>query len=360
MKKGLILIIVLFNGINCFSQFSIPLKKDAIEASKRVLLVELKEIDQKRFKKVEKFTDEEKLTNYEEFLGFYNENIRNFINQYWSTNKEIHFKTSDEIDDLIKENKSKYVVLSSEWRGEQIGDMNGVRYSDYYTFSLYFSEKAKKRKKYFVDRSGKTTVSRGPYIFKVSVISNKLSQADYKFVIDQFNYHINYASIYGKDINVFRAFQLPDISEEQYDKAKKSQLLIPEEWLDSKVTSKEIEKLYSFNFTILPLNKIDSIILNGEKGYLYFNFSWSEKSRGSAFCIIDNETGAPICEVNSGTSGFAVHGYPTLFGIKPIYSWRQVVSLQDNHFTAVNGIIENNGKYGLIKYLKDRKSERGQ
>jgi hypothetical protein len=360
MKKTILYFLLIFLSSSAFSQFSIPIKTDAVECKNRTLLVELKEKEQKVLDKYKRKGLFQEQMEYLAKIEAYNQNIQDMVNKYWKLNKNILYKTTQEIEELVNIDNHKYIVFSSGWRGEKSVVGSGISMTKYFTFSLYFSEKFKKRNQYEIDKSGKMTVSRGPYIFKISIPSNLLSEADYKFIIDQFNYNINYATELGEKSNFWGFFQLPKCGASNYEKARNAILLIPKEMLHSDLSITDIGKIYEYKFIVISLRENDSMVLNSLKNHIYFHFAWSDNIRDIAYVICDCETGAPIIEMTSGSSGFVLLGIPSSKPgyVSPLLSMRQQIAIKEEHFTTLNGLIKNNGDFNIFDYYKARRNDK--
>ncbi|CAN5199274.1 hypothetical protein BH09BAC1_BH09BAC1_00300 [soil metagenome] len=78
----------------------------------RILLVELMEEDAKSVEKLQKNKKHpEYLTNYRNFITYYNATIQKLVKAHWRLNKQIEYKGTKEVETFAKAKSTKYVVL---------------------------------------------------------------------------------------------------------------------------------------------------------------------------------------------------------------------------------------------------------
>ena len=112
MKKiNLILVLSLFSTLG-FSQMvskTIGTPSDFKKMMTKTLVVEiLEEGDGRRMSKV----DVENKKDFKALIKSYNAHIKAAVEEIWTLNKNIEYKTSTEVDEIIKNKNDKYVLLS--------------------------------------------------------------------------------------------------------------------------------------------------------------------------------------------------------------------------------------------------------
>jgi hypothetical protein len=326
-------------SINTYAQFSYPIQKVAIEFQKRTLIVELQEKDEKYMTKLKKKDGEEAVDNYVSNIDNYNRLVKESFPKYWKTTP-FEFKTKEETDDIVKSGDKKYAVFSAGWRAEKRKQGTDMYIEfEVYCFTIYLAEKAKKRDKYYSDNQGSMNITRGPHVFKLSLASKPVSEADFKFIIQQFQLHTEKATTIGKTGGIWKtAFFIPDISFKAKKILKEKKLSIPKDYID--FGEPEIKEVYKHPFELTASEKEEQLILDDSIEYAYINYVWSEKQQYWAIIVVDIESGEILARIGIGGVNVGVFGIPTgLDRYAPIISYRSKIFFKLNHLKAINRFI---------------------
>ncbi len=289
MKKVYILFLVsLFQciALKSIAQFEFPKSDDAIEFKKRSLIVELKEEDPSELKKLAK--DTEGLKAYKDRTANYNKMVKDFITpDHWKLNSKIEYKTTTEIDALIKSGSSEYSILHSSWFSKtQRTNANMITKYSVYSFVGYLIEDAKKR--------NDNEYIKGE-VFSVSLPASKIKPGDLIFVLNVFN---NYITASANGMSKKDMFDV----EKNLETIKTKTLLLDEKSLQS--SKDDILKAYTYPLEIVDREVIEKAILEKNSTYFFPVLIWSDAHNYYLFVAANTADGNLLAKM--GTGGFNI------------------------------------------------------
>lgn len=309
MKKIILLFITVFVCVNVLkAQFAKPTytyypdSYQAQELLKRPLIIEIKAVDAKTRKKLE--TKEPEALKFEEsYNEYYQASLKYFFENNYKGSKEISFKTSSEIDQLMASGSTQYsilragsVKLSYEMSGKTISENT-------YSFMLYLSE----------DKVDKMTVS---------FLNDILTDPDYLFLVQQINNIL-------KEATENKVCPTQGVLIKGYaEKAKGKTLIVSAKALSEKLTKENILAVYKHPIQFIDDELVyDSLILAKTKDILYITATFSPLGIGINYLIVDAETGEVLLNLNAGGLTVSIGARPSVQQMKQMgYSNTSIVS----------------------------------
>ena len=211
------------------AQISYAKAEDFPDMKGRTLVVELLELDEKQIAQWEKKRDKAKkaekkdefqhnIDSYTNFVTTYNESIKKAIGEYWDVNPGVEYKTTSEVDQLMKDKSEDYTVLWYSESDSNRRDDFGYKYFPYLTVpTINYSRSEKGRRKtdycYFLhfthDRN------------------DELRYSDLAFAMRLMKDHMAYIEANGKKKYTFHKYVL-DTSEENCKDLNAQPLFIQE------------------------------------------------------------------------------------------------------------------------------------
>lgn len=273
-------------ALKSIAQFEFPKLEDAVAFKKRTLIVELKEEDPSQIKKLAK--DSEGLKAYKDRITNYNKMVKDFVTtDYWKLNDKIEYKTTTEIDGLIKSGSTDYSILHSSWFSKaQRTNANMITKYSVYSFVGYLIEDAKKR--------NENEYIKGE-VFSVSMPASKIKPGDLIFVLNVFNNYISAAANGATKKEMF------DI-EKNLETIKTKTLLLDEKSLQS--SKEDILKAYTYPLEIVDREVIEKAILEKNGNYFFPVLIWSDAHNYYLFVAANTADGALLAKM--GTGGFNI------------------------------------------------------
>lgn len=239
----------------------VPKTKAVADIKSKTLLVQLIEPNSKTERKLRK--EKGALDLYYDYVKIRNEVLKKSMEAYWTLNSDILFLSEAEIESKLRTGKDKYVVYWEEWDFNRRESAKVIYEIEGYILKI---------------REGG---SKHPF-FEVTMPSEILNEADYKFALHQFDKFIN-AGIKG----------LKRKDKSLYDKEKSLQvvsektLVISEDWL--KISEEQAHELYEYDLLITDNLNIDRIVMNGDKDKLYLTNVWSDAKKLYLIAVVDAE-----------------------------------------------------------------------
>ena len=238
-----------------YAQFGYGKYKDLEELKDRVLVVELKEAEEKDLEFIEKIYKKkpdlikEKTKEYKASIEAFNNMIKPLIDSLWHFNKKIVYKKASEVERL-KKKKGK---------------------SNYAFFRYFFQierdnvSKSSNRKIIFINslEVGLIENKRGIALLNLPS-SKKITKAELTFGIEQlqqyFNWRIDNEVTFRKQNQYFKAL------ESEAEILKEKILLFDEKNISDGF---KIEEYYPYSYEITSKEKIDKVILERNPKYVY-------------------------------------------------------------------------------------------
>lgn len=231
-------------------------------------------------------------------MVFYNEHIRKVFSDHWKLSDSIIFMRSKRVASIIAAKSNDYVIFSAGPSVEGQQSSSEVFWFPSFTFMLYLSEDGKRFDSKMVDRALYSSplvpdiemtghLSRGKYIFKLSLYEKYIAENDLIFVLTQFSNQISEALKAQKTRGGIYAKRLPDNIRDQL---KTRTLLIPL-GMDPEVESEQdISRYYNFPFRLTSHQEIERTINEEKADYAYIHYLWSDHQRMFQAYVIDAET----------------------------------------------------------------------
>lgn len=330
MKKKLFLLITLCSSTLVHAQFEFPNQKEAIEFKKRPLIVELQEEDPATLKKYAK--KPESLQDYKDGIVAHNALIRSMVNpQNWLLNEKIEFKTTSQIQALIKSGDESYSLLHTGFHlKSQRTNANLITYYNVYTYAAFLMEDA--------GSISKETLK--SEVFSVSLRNNYLSQTDLKILFKIFNNYIEMAVKGGSKSDLYNI-------DANLEAIQHEVLLIDRKSIVD--TESEIKAEYPYPFKIVDRVEIDKAINDDDSTYFFPMLIWSDAHRYYLFITVNAGTGLLQSKMGVGgvhlTAG-VTYRYTTTF--ETLFSYNSYLDLSPK----IIGTIAGKGAQKINNLLK--------
>jgi len=119
MRQLFLIASLLFFTLNVQSQYSFAKSEEFEDIQSRPLIVEQLELDQKLIAKWKKKAKKPKnsreynakISKYKTFVTDYNTMMKRAVEEHWELNSEFIFKTTSEVNQLMKDDSEEYTVL---------------------------------------------------------------------------------------------------------------------------------------------------------------------------------------------------------------------------------------------------------
>jgi hypothetical protein len=288
-KKTILFWLFVLVTINLQAQFGYGKVEDINALKDRTLLVELKDVSERKTKKLSK--KPEKLAEYKKAVENYNNSVRRGF-ENWTYSKNIEFVTLERINEIIDDKKQRenYAYFKTFYTIRDISSDRGSMPE--YKYSLGLTDKKK-----------------SIYILQYDSF-NDFNEADAIFVTQQFDFYFkNRIKLDDKN------FKRKDLLKEMKENAKMLKvktLYLDKERMSSGLES-ELKSLYKYNYKLASQEEIDNAIINGTEGIVYVKFvpimQTTQKSntlkmskRKYAQYFVDAETGQTIAFLTPGMS----------------------------------------------------------
>ncbi|HAA16671.1 MAG TPA: hypothetical protein DCE41_35170 [Cytophagales bacterium] len=315
-RVSITLTILFLASVQAFGQFSIPIQFWAHDLEDRILVVMLEEIDEKILKR-KKREGAQAAADYQASVAEWNEGLQKLVPQYWPFGNSIEFKTREEVQALVDEEDERYVILDYRFTEEILQSVKVFYKFEAYALLIFYPEYGDRlMRNYKVDNnnSGMSQyLSRGEYIFKISMPQSFLNERDVKFAFHQFDEFIEKAKTEGYEKERHRfAFKIANFDPKNALTLKDKTLLIPQEIMT--VEESLVQTGYPWAYEVMSLADIDEALQNDREGnYAYYSIIWSDKFRYWAMIIVDNATGEILAENTTVDRKFQFRfGVPTL------------------------------------------------
>ncbi len=265
----------------------------------RPLIVELLEEDPKiiaHFEKIVKKHPKAK-EDYTSFIALYNENIKMAVSKFWTANKEVEYRTTSDIQTLVKKKNNTYAVLYYSESAEQFVDY--ATNKNVVVPSLNFTRMEHHNGK--VDYSIFLPISfltpHDDYIETDLIFGVQFIQRNIEYMIEK-NIKMS-ASSYAKTFGVTCTL------------LQNKTLLLDNKLMSNNASIEEIKNNYKYKFTFTDAKKINEAVENSdpESAYLvslpYEKHTASPNAASSILCIrlvIDPKDGNILSNMGTAIS----------------------------------------------------------
>ena len=253
-----------FTAITLFGQAQFSAKPDDLNAmSKLTLVVEVPDINPvvlEAISKRKKGAEEE--AAYRTSVSTYQSHIQDAVGKYWTFNKEIEYKTAEEIKKLFESNSSKYVVLMKGVISPNFG-LLAHTWTDGFPVLVFTRTNSGVKS----GKTGSLTFQKPDFYMNVACTvgeerAETYSEADIKFTVIQLQKTLN-TNMADKKTREF-----VKIASEEADvncpKLAAKQLLVNKDELYKNLSASEAQATYGPNLQLVDQATIDRAYLDGD------------------------------------------------------------------------------------------------
>lgn len=272
MKTPILVFLFIFSNITfCFSGGNTLAEKLQM-VKQRTLLVELPLMNDRYMEKLKNKGEVEELAEYTKHYNDFVDNYKKAFTGYWTYNKEVVFKTYDEMLSIINQNTSNYAIIRFMENGAP-GLGNKALASDP-KFSSYTYEKENspseisKRKNipkystlnlYLSEEQNLLLSSRLPVTESLGGIIYTIEQFDFTFHLlakhtERKGYEILGHNYYESELNI--------------PKLKTSVIYLKKEDLDKGIELEKINKIYKYDYKIVTNEEWENAILEKKQNII--------------------------------------------------------------------------------------------
>lgn len=330
MRQILFLLVILCSSTFVHAQLEFPNQKDAVEFKKRPLIVELQEEDPATLKKYAK--KPESLQDYKDGIVAHNALVKSMATrENWKLSEKIEFKTTSQINALIKSGDESYSLLHTGFHlKSQRTNSNLVTYYNVYTYAAFLIEDAGSIEKETLKKE----------LFSVSLRNNYLSQTDLKILFKIFNNYIEMAIKGGSKSDLYTI-------ETNLEAIQYETLLIDKQSIDA--TEADVKVEYPYAFKIVHREEIDKAINEADSTYFFPMLIWSDAHNYYLFITVNAGTG--LLQSKMGVGGVhsivgVTYKYTTTF--QTLFSYNSYLNLTPK----IIGTIAGKGAQKVNNILK--------
>ncbi|HKR07194.1 MAG TPA: hypothetical protein VJY62_21335 [Bacteroidia bacterium] len=301
-------------------------KEAAAEFLKRPLVLCKREVDPKKAEKLSK-KDPEQLKSEETYNNYFNQAMKLYFDSLYKGSKTIELKSEQEVNALIQAS-SPAVAIVLPVSMDRTLTLNGkTKYLETYSFNMMLPDKNNEE-------------------FIISFMSDLLSDADFVFLVQQINIHLQ---------KIIAGETLPSYSwsnKNTAGKLKNLKLIVNMQKIKEGLTKEEITENYKY-----PIEFVDSLsdyedIVTGQKpGYAYITSVWSPTLWGAGYIVVDAGTGEILSILSAGGVHVAIGWQPPKTGnwaqdkynkryAFDVIQFKVKYSLKGGHFKQFNKLAE--------------------
>lgn len=207
------------------------------------------------------------------------ERLRKDVKSFWKYNSDIKFLTNDEIVSAVKDNETKYAILTIDVVNVFTNSLNPGPANQFVRFSIMLGEKLNKTRPVFYQdvipevQSEKFDLNQREIIFSIRCIQNHLI-----------------ARTEGKT----RLFFTWEVAE-NFGKLETKILLVDEKFMAKDFTAEDFKANYPYQFKITDINFIEKALNDKDKKYAYVERVPSGTSSSALMhYIVDCENGQTL------------------------------------------------------------------
>lgn len=271
MKMSILVSLFIFiNSSFCFSQDNTLAEKLQM-VKQRTLLVELPLMNDRYMEKLKNKEEVEELAEYTKHYNDLIENYKKAFKGFWTYNKEIQFKTYEEMSSVINQNTSNYAILrfmeNSDYRGAK-----PLKSDPKFSFYIYKKE------------NSPSEISKRKYVGKYSTLNLYLSEEQTMllscrlpvteseggmvYVIKQFDFTFDLLAKHperkGYDVFGHNYYE----SELNLAKLKTSTVYLKKEDLDKGIDFEKIDNMYRYGYKIVSNEEWENAILEKKQNII--------------------------------------------------------------------------------------------
>lgn len=228
-----------------------------------------------------------------DFIPYYNSFIRENFEKHWPFPTKVSFITSENIQILLKNQDTNYVVFSTRLILQKMISMPSTKsYYPTLTYSIYDLADAKERYSFTKDYIPKT-------VFYVALTQFQASENDLIFVMQQFKNYIDAASagIAQKDYENYIT---------RLSKLKIQTLLFDQISFKENFDTSTIKMLYPNKYAIMPSDSISKIITEKRQGFAYITTLNSFQQGQPCYVIVNATDGEILSVIGQGSVNVSV------------------------------------------------------
>lgn len=276
MKSFFFLIALLYVNLSLQAQFSFAKAEDYADIKSRPLIVELLEVDEKLMANWEKKKNKEKkpekkaayqdrIDKYSVFVSDYNQLIKEAVENHWSNNPSVVYKTTSEVKELMKGKSKEYTVLwYSETNSKRQDEFGFTYFPDFTVPTLNYSRIEKGRVK--TDYC---------YFFNYTYNRNDaIKYSDFVLSLNLMDQHIAYIIENDKKSKFSFHKYVLEISQKNCPDFTGKNAFIQEEAIHDKTSLSEINATYSGEIATITDEAISTAIENKEDKIIGFFFPY--------------------------------------------------------------------------------------
>lgn len=265
----------------------------------RPMIVELLEEDPKILAHLQKVIKKhpQALQDYRSFIALYNENIRMAVDKFWTVNKEIEYRSTSDIQTLVKKKNTTYSVLYYSESAEQFVDYTTNKNLVVPTLNFTRMEHHNGKVDYSIFLPISFLIPHDDYIETDLIFGVQFIQRNIEYMIEK-NVKMS-ASAYAKTFGVICTL------------LQTKTLLLDNKLMSNNASTEEIKNNYKYKFTFAEAKKINEAVETSdpESAYLvslpYEKHTASPNAPSSILCIrliIDSKDGNILSNMGTAIS----------------------------------------------------------
>jgi hypothetical protein len=267
----------------------LPSKEAAAEFLKRPLVLCKREVDPKEAEKLKK-KNPEQLKFDEGYNQYFNDAMKLYFDTLFKGSKTIELKSEAEVNALISSGSSNVAIVMASDMSRKFSVGEHTKNQDTYSFRMILPDKKDDE-------------------LIISFMSNILSDADFVFLVQQINIHL-------EKIAAGEATPSYDLTNKTMAaKLKDMKLIVNLQKIDNDLTKDEITKNYPYSVEFVDsLASYEDIITGQKPGYAYIAPVWSSTLWGAGYVVVDAGTGEILCIISAGGVNYAIGWRPAKTG----------------------------------------------
>jgi hypothetical protein len=265
----------------------------------RPLIVELIEEDPKILTHLQKIVKKhpEVINDYKNFINLYNENIKMAVDKFWTVNKEIEYRTTSDIQTLIKKKNTTYSVLYYSESSEHFVDYSTNKNLVVPMLNYTRMEHHNSKVDYSIFLPISFLTPHDDYIETDLIFGVQFIQRNIEYMIEK-NVKMS-ASAYAKTFGVTCSL------------LQTKTLLLDNKLMSNNTSANEIKNNYKYKFAFSDAKKINEAVETSDNEYAYLvslpyeKHTASPNAPSSILCIrlvIDSKDGNILSNMGTAVS----------------------------------------------------------
>lgn len=225
--------------------------KELKELTTKTLIVQVIEEDAAIIKKLDKPKKQEQLNNYKLFIKQFNEEFKLYSQKYWKLNSKIEFKTTSQINALVKEKNKSFAIL----RFINMKDNNSHGADTKFTVAgIAFTR---------IESSELQPDSKIYLPIRQNLNDKYLLEADYKYALETLQANVTYIIKSDKVLNFDK--YADKMSDENCSKLKGKTLLVGDNMMMKGRTKEEAKTNYGGDLKFVSEADLNTAVVNKTK-----------------------------------------------------------------------------------------------